>query len=191
MPRPPRANVPNGIYHVTSRGNRRQTVFANDLERELFLALLATVSALRSWKCHGYCLMPNHYHLVLQTPNADLSGGMQRLNGEYAQCFNYFHGTDGHLFQGRFHAVLVESDWHLAELSRYLALNPVRAGLAATAREWRWSSYPAMAEGRPSLPFVAAESVLEFFGRDLETARKSFVDFVDGSSPVADPAIAL
>src|ERR671910_2791199 len=82
VPRPLRVNVPNGVYHVTSRGNRRQILFINDLDRELFLGLFATISALRGWKCHGYCLMPNHYHLVLQTPNADLSAGMQRLNGE-------------------------------------------------------------------------------------------------------------
>ena len=174
---------------MTSRGNRRQILFINDLDRELFLGLLATISALRGWKCRGYCLMPNHYHLVLQTPNADLSAGMQRLNSEYAQCCNYFHGTDGHLFQGRFHAVLVESDWHLAELSRYLALNPVRAGLAATAREWPWSSYVAIAEDRPPPPFLAVESILAFFGRDRETARRSFLDFVDGGSPVADRAV--
>lgn len=191
VPRPLRVNVPNGIYHVTSRGNRRQILFVNDLDRELFLGLLATVSALRRWKCHGYCLMPNHYHLVLQTPDADLSDGMQRLNGEYAQCFNYFHGTDGHLFQGRFHALLVESDWHLAELSRYLALNPVRAGLTTTAREWRWSSYAAIAEDRPSPPFVAVESILAFFGRDLANSRRSFVDFVEGGSPVGRSGVTV
>jgi REP element-mobilizing transposase RayT len=178
--RPPRINVPNGIYHVTSRGNRRQPVFLDDRDRDVFLGMLATLGVRRRWRCHGYCLMPNHYHLVIETPQADLSSGMQFLNGGYADHFNFRHRMDGHLFQGRFHAVLVETDPHLAELSRYLALNPVRAGLAAGARGWRWSSYPAIAEGRPSPPFVDVDAILGLFGRDPERARRSFVDFVEG-----------
>jgi len=179
MPRLPRVNLPNGIYHVTARGNRRQPLFLEDRDRELFLAILATLGLRRAWRFHGYCLMPNHYHLVIETPNADLSAGMQYLNGVYADSFNYFHGTDGHLFQGRFHAVLVESDPHLAELSRYLALNPVRAGLAVTARDWRWGSYPAVAAGGGSPPFVDVQGILGLFGRNPERARRAFVRFVE------------
>lgn len=123
--------------------------------------------------------MSNHYHFVVATPDADLSAGMQTLNGEYAHYFNLVHRAVGHLFQGRFLAVLVESDPHLAELSRYLALNPVRAGLAATARGWRWSSYPAIAEGRSSPAFVDVQRILGLFGRDPERARRSFVRFVE------------
>jgi len=180
MPRLPRVNVPNGIYHVTARGNRRQPLFLDDHDHELFLGMLSTLGVRRRWRCHGYCLMPNHYHVVIETPDGDLSPGMQYLNGVYADHFNFFHGTDGHLFQGRFHAVLVESDPHLAELSRYLALNPVRAGLAATARDWRWSSYPAIAAGRRSPGFVDVQGILGLFGRNPERARKSLVDFVEG-----------
>jgi putative transposase len=138
------------VYHVTSRGNRQQPIFVDDRDRHFFLGLLATICGRRRWSCRGYCLMTNHYHLVMETPDADLSAGMQALNGEYAHYFNFVHGTVGHVFQARFHAVLVESDPHLAELSRYLALNPVRAGLARAARDWRWSSYPAIAEDRSS-----------------------------------------
>lgn len=185
MPRPPRVNVPNGIYHVTSRGNRGQDIFRADRDHDLFLALLTAVIVRCVWSCHGYCLMPNHYHLVVQTPNADLSLGMQRLNGEYAHYFNYVHDKRGHLFQGRFHAVLVESDWHFAELSRYLALNPVRAGLVEAPEEWRWSSYRAMADGTASPPLLRPESVFAFFGRDRDRARRSFMDFVCGGSPGA------
>ena len=180
MARPLRINVPNGIYHVTSRGNRRQPIFLDDPDRELFLGMVAALGVRRHWRCHGYCLMPNHYHLVIETPHADLSPGMQFLNGGYADHFNFRHGTDGHLFQGRFHAVLVESDPHLAELARYLALNPVRAGLAATARAWRWSSYPAIADGRSSPRFVDVQRVLGLFGRDVPRARRAFVRFVEG-----------
>ncbi|HEX2044323.1 MAG TPA: transposase, partial [Gaiellaceae bacterium] len=165
MPRRPRTCVPNGIYHVTSRGNRRQPIFVEQRDHELFLALFAAVRARLGWRCHGYCLMPNHYHLVVQTPGADLSLGMQRLNGEYAQAFNYQHRLDGHVFQGRFHSVAVESDWHLLELSRYLALNPVRAGLAASAAQWRWSSYRILAHGTPA-GFVS-DDVLALFGQDV------------------------
>lgn len=180
MARPLRINVPNGIYHVTSRGNRRQPIFLDDSDHEIFLRMLATLGLRRRWRYHGYCLMPNHYHLVIETPQADLSLGMQYLNGGYADHFNFRHGTDGHLFQGRFHAVLVESDPHLAELSRYLALNPVRAGLAATARAWRWSSYPAIAEGHEEPLLVDIPRIVGLFGRDPGRARQAFVRFVEG-----------
>lgn len=191
MPRRPRVLVPNGIYHVTSRGNRRQETFVDSRDYQVFLALLAAISIRREWRCRGYCLMPNHYHLVLETPGADLSEGMQHLNGEYAQCFNRFHGYDGHVFQGRYYSILVESDWHLAELSRYLALNPVRAGLTRSAREWRWSSYRAMAEGTAAPPFLTVEPVLAFFGHSVERARKAFVDFVEGTLPLVQRGMPL
>lgn len=190
MPRPPRIRVPNGIYHVTSRENRRQPIFLDDRDRRLFLELLAVLGVHRRWRFLGYCLMPNHYHLVLRTPNADLSAGMHWLNGGYAQSFNFFHGLDGHVFQGRFHARLVESDPHLAELARYLALNPVKAGLVETARQWRWGSYPAIAAGRPSPRFVAVDALLGLFGPDPARARTSLVDFVEGSRGMAAEGMA-
>ena len=188
MPRRPRSIVPNGVYHVTSRGNRRQQIFVDDRDREFFLGMLATICARRGWSCRGYCLMSNHYHVVVETPHADLSAGMQALNGEYAHYFNFVHGAVGHLFQARFHAVLVESDPHLAELSRYLALNPVRAGLARTARDWRWSSYPAIADSRSSPEFVDVQAILVLFGPEQDRARASFVRFVeDGELALPDP----
>ena len=171
------------MYHVTSRGNRQQTIFVHDRDRRFFLGLLAIICSHRRWACQGYCLMSNHYHVVVETPDADLSAGMQALNGEYAHYFNAVHGTVGHLFQARFHAVLVESDPHLAELSRYLALNPVRAGLARAARGWRWSSYPAIAADRSSPAFVDVQAILRLFGRDPERARTSFVRFVEEGEP--------
>lgn len=110
MPRPPRVIEPNGVYHVTSRGNRREPIFVHDRDRRFFVGLLAAVCTDRRWSCRGYCLMPNHYHVVVATPDTDLSAGMHALNGEYAHYFNAVHGTVGHVFQARFHAVLVESD---------------------------------------------------------------------------------
>ena len=126
MPRPPRSFLPGGLYHVFARGNRKQSIFLADGDRSLFLDLLRKVKSRHAWEIHGYCLMNTHYHLLVETPAADLSVGMQRLNGEYAQWFNRGYGFVGHLFQGRFQAVLVESDGHLLELSRYLALKAFR-----------------------------------------------------------------
>lgn len=122
--------------------------------------------------------MPNHYHLVLQTPNADLSAGMHRINSSYAHWFNGFHEFDGHLFQARFHSVVVESDWHLLELSRYLTLNPVRARLCRSAADWQWSSYRALMGEAPAPAFLAVNDVLEYFGSEPTRAREAFRRFI-------------
>jgi putative transposase len=182
MPRPPRVAVPHGLYHVTARGNRRQSVFRDDGDRRVFLALVDEVVRRLAWRVHGYCLMQNHYHLVVETPGADLSAGMQRLNGRFAQWFNDRHELDGHLFQGRFHSVLIESDWHLVELSRYLALNPVRAGLCPSPRGWRWSSYRGVLGLDPPATFLDVRRVLNHFGRDLTRARDAFHNFVENGA---------
>ncbi len=179
MARGPRLVEPGGVYHLTARGNRRQAIFRDDHDRRIFLALLDRVVRTRSWSCLGYCLMPNHYHLVVETPDADISAGMQRLNGVYAQGFNHRHEFDGHLFQGRFHSVAVESDWHLLELSRYVALNPVRSGLCAHPDEWLWSSHRALI-GRELAPaFVATARILAYFGEPTAVARKRYEMFVN------------
>jgi putative transposase len=118
MPRPLRIQAAGAIYHVMARGNRRQEIYVERGDYERFLTICADVVDRSGWRCHGYCLMPNHYHLVIETPDANLSAGIQRLNGRYAQRFNWWHGLDGHLFQGRFQAVLLERTWHLVELVR-------------------------------------------------------------------------
>jgi putative transposase len=122
--------------------------------------------------------MPNHYHLVVQTPDADLSPGMQHLNGAYAKAFNEQHGLDGHLFQGRFHAALVDSTWHLLELTRYLAVNPVDSGLCADPADWPWGSYAAAIAEAPSSTLVAVEDILRYFGPDATRARENLRSFV-------------
>jgi hypothetical protein len=126
--------------------------------------------------------MPNHFHLVIETAKPTISVGMQRLNGGYAQWFNKKHGLDGHLFQGRFHAVLVESDWHLLELSRYVVLNPVRAGLCKHAVEWRWSSFRAVTGVIPPTSFLDLEPVLARFGAEPSKARAAFRAFVEDAA---------
>ena len=183
MARSLRINVANGIYHLTARGNRRQLIFLGDDDRRRFLALLDQVAARLGWRCHAYCLMPNHYHLVIETAAPDLSVGMHRLNSGYAHWFNQRHDLDGHLFQSRFHSVLVESQWHLVELCRYVALNPVRAGLCAHPAAWSWSSYRAVLGARAMLRCFTADLVLGLFGRDRERARSAFRRFVlEGSA---------
>jgi len=140
MPRPLRCDLPDGFYHVTSRGVNRCAVFADDVDRVVFLRLLAECVERFAWRCHAFCLMGTHYHLVVETVRARLSAGLHRLNGLYAQHFNHRHDRVGHLFGGRFHSWIVEDEAHLAATCRYVVQNPVRAGLSATAADWPWSA---------------------------------------------------
>ena len=123
----------DGIFHITARGNRRQAIFVDDDDRRWFLSLFECAVSTFGWTCYACCLMGNHVHLLIQIRDENLSEGMQWLLGRYAQDFNWRHGFDGHLFQGRFKSEIVTSDRHLLELSRYIVLNPVRAGVRASA----------------------------------------------------------
>jgi REP-associated tyrosine transposase len=199
MPRPHRLQIAGGTYHLTSRGNRRQRIFLDDHDRRTFLGILAAVVGRRGWRCSAYCLMPNHYHLLVETPEPDISSGMQDLNSRYAAGFNWRYGLTGHLFQGRFHSILVEQEEHFLELARYLMLNPVRAGLCARPDEWRWSSYGATLGTDAKPPFLTLEPLLGRFGSTSANARFRFAAFVDdvdrarrGHVPavVALPAVA-
>ena len=185
MGRPPRVQVAGGVYHVTARGNRRQTIVTDDRDAGRFFDSVAAVTGTLGWRCHAYCLMPNHYHLVLETPNADLSVGMHRINTRYAHWFNHRHEVDGHLFQRRFHSVLIEGTVHLLEVLRYVPLNPVRAGLCSEPAAWPWSSFPATAGLVPGPAFLAVDRVLELFGDGRERARRRFVSFVRNASPLS------
>jgi putative transposase len=149
-----------------------------------FLDLLAHIVTKLNWSLHAYCLMTNHYHLVLETPRLNLSSGMQRLNAGYAQWFNRRHAVNGHLFRHRFYSGLVESDSHLLELLRYLALNPVRGGLCARAADWPWSSYGA-ALSRESSRRLLSGRALAYFGPNQKRAREIFRAFVEGEDELA------
>jgi REP element-mobilizing transposase RayT len=183
MARAPRLQIEGGVYHVTARGNRRQTIFTDDRDRMRFLALLNEVAGRLDWSGHAYCLMPNHFHLLVETPGRTLSRGLQRLNGSYAQWFNWRHGLSGHLFQGRFHSVLVETDAHLLELSRYAVQNPVRARLCDSPADWPWSSCRAMLGLARPADFLAVDRVLAHFGHDAGRARRAFHSFVHDTGP--------
>jgi len=143
MGRPPRIEYPGAIYHVTSRGDRQEPIFRNREDRQRLLEIVDQALTRLDAQMFAFCLMGNHYHFVLRTGQANLSRLMSHINGEYTRTFNRRHAVVGHVFQGRFHAVLVDSDAYLLEACRYVELNPVRAGLVASVEEWPWSSYGA------------------------------------------------
>jgi putative transposase len=178
MARPLRIDLAGGLYHVTSRGDRREDIYRDDADRNAWLTLFGQVCERFNWRCHAYCQMTNHYHFVVETPDANLSPGMRQLNGVYTQRFNRRHGLVGHLFQGRFKAILVERDAHLLELARYVVLNPVRAGMVADARAWPWSSYAAMTGAAPTPPWLETDWLLKLLGDARRPARARYVDFV-------------
>jgi REP element-mobilizing transposase RayT len=178
MARPLRIEYPGAVYHVTARGNARQPIFRDDQDRERFLGTLDHVMARYGWRCHAYCLMTNHYHLLIETPNPTLARGMRQLNGIYTQAFNGRHRRVGHLFQGRYHAVVVEKEAHLLELCRYVVLNPVRVKACRTAGEWRWSSYRATAGLSGAPGFLMIDWVLAQFGQRRGQAQERYRAFV-------------
>jgi REP element-mobilizing transposase RayT/predicted RNase H-like HicB family nuclease len=143
MARPLRLEFPGAIYHVTARGNARAAIFLGHEDRQCFMDVFGECIKRFHWLCHTYCLMDNHYHLLVETPEGNLSFEMRQLNGIYTLRFNRRHGRIGHVFQGRFKAILVERESYLLELCRYVVLNPVRAGMVANAAQYPWSSYPA------------------------------------------------
>ena len=144
MARPLRIEFADAFYHITSRGDRREAIYEDDEDRKAFLNILAEVVARYNWICHAFCLMTNHYHLLIETVDGNLSQGMRQLNGVYTQASNRRHRRVGHLFQGRFKGILVDKEAYLLELSRYVVLNPVRAGMVESPEQWPWSSYRAM-----------------------------------------------
>jgi len=160
MARPLRLAYPGGLYHVTARGNGRQPIFEDDTDRVRFLMVLTASVTRYHVLCHAYCLMDNHYHLLLETPEANLSRAMRQLNGVYGQSFARRHGRPGHVLQGRFHAQVVDRDAYLREVCRYIVLNPVRACLVAHPAQWRWSSYRATVGEVPVPTFLTVDWVL-------------------------------
>jgi len=178
MARPIRIEFSSALYHVTSRGDRREAIYEDDADRAKFLDVLGQVATDFNWICHAYCLMTNHYHLVIETPDSNLSKGMRQLNGVFTQYSNRRHGRSGHLFQGRFKAILVDGDSYLLELARYVVLNPVRARMVSQPGEWPWSSYAAMVGVASLPPWLATDGLLAAFSQRRATAIRRYIRFV-------------
>ena len=191
MARPLRLEFPGALYHITSRGNRREAIYENTEDREAFLTILGDVCALYRWRCYAYCLMGNHYHLLIETLDGNLSKGMRQLNGVYTQTFNRLHQRSGHVFQGRYKSILVEKESYLLELARYIVLNPVRATMVRSAREWRWSSYRATVGQQAVQPWHEVKGLLSIFGRRKSVAVEKYKQFVADGKNQPSPWQAL
>jgi len=191
MARPLRLEFAGAIYHVVSRGHERSKLFRDDEDRAEFLKTLGSVARDHGWRVHAYCLLANHYHLLVETPSPNLSDGMRALNGRYTQKFNRTHQRSGHLFEGRYKAVLIQREPHLMELHRFVVSSPVRADLVERAGDWAWSSYRATV-GRVSPPaWLEVDWTLSRFARTRRVATEEYRRFVrsregGGRSPLEE-----
>ncbi len=179
MARPLRIEYPGAFYHVTSRGNEQKDVFKSQRDREKFLEYLESATVRYGAVVHAYCLMSNHYHLLLQTPAGNLSQIMRHINGAYTTYFNIKRKRSGHLFQGRYKAILVEFDEYAMELTRYIHLNPVRVGMVARPEEYRWSSYKNYIGQAASPTWLKIETALDYFGKKKKEAMNKYRSFVE------------
>jgi putative transposase len=180
MVRPLRIEYAGAVYHVTSRGDRREPIAKDDTDRALFLEVLGQALQRFDAQAWGYCLMGNHYHLVLHTREANLSRLMRQINGVYTQTFNRRHGLTGHLFQGRFKAILVDSDSYLLEVCRYVDLNPVRAQMVKRPDAYAWSSYRALAGLAEPAPWLDRQPLYAQLlpGKSAAKAGAQYAEFV-------------
>lgn len=178
MARPLRLEFAGALYHLTSRGDGQEDIFIRDDDRLSFLVVLGEVCERFNWTVHAYCLMGNHYHLLVETPDGNLAKGMRQLNGVYTQRFNREHHRVGHVFQGRYKAILVQKDSHLLELARYVVLNPVRARMVRSAKEWPWSSYRATVGTAEAVPGLHTAWILSAFSRQKGRAIERYREFV-------------
>ena len=180
MARPLRIEYSGAFYHVTSRGNEQRDVFKSQRDREKFLGYLESATQRYGAAIHAHCLMSNHYHLLLETPEGNLSQIMRHVNGAYTTYFNVKRKRAGHLFQGRYKAILVEADDYLAELSRYIHLNPVRVGIVESPEQYQWSSYRIYTGHSKPLEWLRTGFILGCFAKKTEDAQKKYRTFVEG-----------
>lgn len=179
MARPLRIEYPGAVYHITSRGNEKKAIFKDETDREAFLNTLVQVNKRYHWLCHAYCLMDNHYHLLIETSDGNLSLGMRQLNGVYTQHYNRRHRRVGHLFQGRYKGILIQKDSHLLEVGRYVVLNPIRARAVEQPGDWTWSSYKATSGTEPPHACLIRDWILRQFSRTRAQAEKQYRQFVN------------
>lgn len=181
MARPLRIQYPGAFYHVTSRGNERKPIYKSVRDREAFLGYLESAAMRYGAVIHCYCMMDNHYHLLLETPEANLSAIMRHINGAYTTYFNVKRKRSGHLFQGRYKALLVDKDAYAMELSRYIHLNPVRAKMVEKPEDHRWSSYRSYVGIKQAPAWLFIDFVLAYFGPDKAASRKEYRRFVESA----------
>ena len=179
MARPLRIEFDGAFYHVTSRGDERKEIFRTVADRQRFLEYLSSATTRYGAVIHCYCMMGNHYHLFLQTPHGNLSQIMQHINGAYTTYYNVKRHHAGHLFQGRYKAIVVEADQYALELSRYVHLNPVRAGMTDCPEDYRWSSYSSYVGIEEPTPWLDTTFVLKMFGPDLSVRQQRYREFVE------------
>jgi REP element-mobilizing transposase RayT len=177
MPRLPRPELAGGIHHVYSRGAVKQPIFIDDLDRRRYLSILAKVTHRMAWRCLAYCLMGNHMHLLIETPEPNLGRGMQRLHGTYGQAFNRRHEAAGHVFGSRFGSTSILTDPQFFVTVAYIARNPVEAGLCNAPEAWPWSSHLAVASARWPC-WLDARGLLSRFGQDGGDALQRYLEFV-------------
>jgi REP-associated tyrosine transposase len=178
MARPLRINYSGAFYHVTSRGNERKNVFKSKRDREKFFEYLESATQRYDAVIHAFCLMDNHYHLLIETPSGNLPQIMRHINGAYTTYFNVKRARFGHLFQGRYKAILVEIDEYAKELSRYIHLNPVRAKMVNTPEEHKWSSYQFYIGAQKPPEWLYRDFILGYFGDKVSIAQKRYRNFV-------------
>jgi len=174
-----RGKFPGAVYHITARGNRKESIFADDNDRLAFLDALSRVIKKYGWLLYAYCLMDNHYHLVIETPDPNLSTGMKMLNSMYTRRFNIRHEKVGHLLQGRYKALIIDRDNYLLEVCRYVVLNPVRAGIVDHPALWKWSSYNATVKPGKAPEFLAVDNMLSMLAGSRRKAVNLYRKFVE------------
>lgn len=178
MTRPLRIEFDGALYHVTARGDRCDFIYQDDTDRRIWLAILAQVCLRFDFAVYAYCMMGNHFHLLVETRKAHLATGMRQLNGIYSQAFNRRHQLVGHVFQGRYTAILCQKEAYLQELARYIVLNPVRAGLVRSVEDWAWSSHRYVMGLEPCPTWLSASILLAHFASDMQCARQNYQEFV-------------
>lgn len=179
MARQLRIQFEGALYHIISRGNERKMIFLEDADRIKYLNILHKTIERFNWLCHVYCLMGNHYHLMIETPDANLAKGMKYLNQVYCQFFNWKYNRVGHVLQDRYKSYIVQKESYLLHCCRYIVLNPWEAGLVKHPKEWKWSSYRATAGLEKPSPFLTIDWLLEIFGSDVRKARDNCVKFIE------------
>jgi putative transposase len=178
VPRTPRLSFAGALYHITGRGINKQPIFYDDEDRTSFLAAVQNSVRRHNWLCHCFCLLPNHHHMLVETPEGNISAAMHYFLGLFARFFNRKYSRVGHVFQNRFHSILVQKESYLLQLNRYISLNPVRANLVSDPAEWQWSSYPAYIGKVLTPKFLHTDWILAQFHEDKALARLRYKNFV-------------